>query len=222
MCIRLTKRKCFGRFWLSQRTPTFSEYFGGRFPNRQFSIIVTFSVTYRYVRPGVRTITLRRAFPNGSQSMMVGRFRLLFRFWKILLTSMTRSSGEMTFPICARRGNNFDKGGNFDCRSWPRIRQYFWTIFPQGQRELTNHALSNDETLKILGLSWLPCEDAFGFAMSVPTALTRCSILSFVSKLYDPLGWAAPVIIAAKILLQGLWLLKGDWNVPVPPNKLQL
>jgi len=50
---------------------------------------------------------------------------------------------------------------------------------------------------------------------------TRRSILSFVSKLYDPLGWAAPVIIAAKILLLELWLLKGDWDAPIPLDTLQ-
>jgi len=42
------------------------------------------------------------------------------------------------------------------------------------------------------------------------------SILSFVAKLYDPVRWAAPVVINAKILLQELWLLKDDWDATIP------
>jgi hypothetical protein len=45
--------------------------------------------------------------------------------------------------------------------------------------------------------------------------------LSFVAKLYDPLGWAAPVVITAKILLQELWLLKNDWDAPIPQELVQ-
>jgi len=65
---------------------------------------------------------------------------------------------------------------------------------PHSQHELTNHILSNDETLKILELSWLPCNDAFGFVIAslVPTTPTRRSILLFIANLYNPLGWAAP------------------------------
>jgi hypothetical protein len=53
------------------------------------------------------------------------------------------------------------------------------------------------------------------------TTSTRRSILSFVAKLYDSLGWAAPVVITAKILLQELWLLKNDWNAPIPEELMQ-
>jgi hypothetical protein len=56
---------------------------------------------------------------------------------------------------------------------------------------------------------------------SVKTAPTRRSILSFVAKFYDPLGWAAPVVIIAKILLQELWLLKNDWNAPISQELVQ-
>ncbi|KAH0949507.1 hypothetical protein HN011_006950, partial [Eciton burchellii] len=68
---------------------------------------------------------------------------------------------------------------------------------PASQHELTDHFLAKDETLKILGLSWLPQEDAFSFVIaSTATPFpTRRSILSFVAKLYDLLGWAAPVVM---------------------------
>jgi hypothetical protein len=53
------------------------------------------------------------------------------------------------------------------------------------------------------------------------TTPTRRSILSFVAKLYDPLGWVVPVVITAKILLQEFWLLKNDWDAPIPEELVQ-
>jgi len=104
------------------------------------------------------------------------------------------------------------KGGGFQLRKWAANAPSLLDDIPISQHELADHFLSNDEMLKILGFSWLPREDVFCFviAPSVKTAPTRCSILSFVAKLYDPLGWAAPVVIIGKILLQELWLLKND------------
>ncbi|KAH0945724.1 hypothetical protein HN011_011004 [Eciton burchellii] len=91
------------------------------------------------------------------------------------------------------------------------------------QYELTDHFLAKDKTLKILGLSWLPREDVFCFVIATTATAfpIRRSILSFVAKLYDPLGWAAPVVITVKILLQELWLLKNDWDTPIPPELVQ-
>lgn len=50
------------------------------------------------------------------------------------------------------------------------------------------------------------------------TVTIKRSILSSITKLYDPLEWAAPIAITAKLLLQELWLLKGDWDDSLPPE----
>jgi len=106
----------------------------------------------------------------------------------------------------------------FQLQKWAANEPSLLDDIPTSQHELTDHFLANDETLKILGFSCLSREDVFCFviAPSVKTALTRRSILSFVAKLYDQLGWAAPIIIIAKILLQELWLLKNNWDAPIP------
>jgi hypothetical protein len=50
------------------------------------------------------------------------------------------------------------------------------------------------------------------------STITKRTILSTISKLFDPLGLIGPIITKAKILLQKLWLLKIDWNQSVPEN----
>ena len=42
------------------------------------------------------------------------------------------------------------------------------------------------------------------------------NILSRIAQLFDPLGLLGPVIVQAKILMQGLWKHKLDWDESVP------
>lgn len=37
-------------------------------------------------------------------------------------------------------------------------------------------------------------------------------VLSQTAKLFDPLGWLAPVIVRAKITMQALWLQQLQWD----------
>lgn len=47
---------------------------------------------------------------------------------------------------------------------------------------------------------------------------TKRSLVSETSKLFDPLGWLAPVIIKAKILFQGLWQAGLSWDQKLPED----
>ncbi|XP_070524591.1 uncharacterized protein [Cardiocondyla obscurior] len=69
----------------------------------------------------------------------------------------------------------------------------------------------------ILGLRWLPELDAFFFKIDpIPDSVpTKRKIFSETAQLFDPLGWLAPVIVRAKILLQSLWLKKLEWDQPL-------
>ena len=56
-----------------------------------------------------------------------------------------------------------------------------------------------------LGLRWSPQTDQFHFQVQVRSnngPVTKRAILGEVARLYDPLGWLAPVIVRAKVLLQ--------------------
>lgn len=42
--------------------------------------------------------------------------------------------------------------------------------------------------------------------------LTKRIVLSRVAKIFDPMGWLFPLIVTAKVFMQGLWLLKLGWD----------
>jgi len=84
--------------------------------------------------------------------------------------------------------------------------------------------LREDESLKILGLTWKPDRNIFQFAVTLsgPPSNTKRKVLSDIAKFFDPLGWATPVIIRAKILMQRLWIVKCDWDEVVPPRLFEV
>lgn len=77
----------------------------------------------------------------------------------------------------------------------------------------------DDGITTTLGVSWHPDKDEFMFSFD-PTSkyafVTKRSILSITSSLFDPLGLIAPALIRAKILLQQLWIKGLNWDDPVP------
>ncbi|KAF2901544.1 hypothetical protein ILUMI_04643 [Ignelater luminosus] len=71
-----------------------------------------------------------------------------------------------------------------------------------------------DEHAKTLGLAWSFKEDNFLYSIKPPSnvKITKRSILSETSQIFDPLGFLSPCTIMAKILLQQLWLEKVSWD----------
>lgn len=67
--------------------------------------------------------------------------------------------------------------------------------------------LHNQDTIKILGMFWLPNNDCFKFKLKfdLPKIITKRSVLSTIARLYDPLGYITPVIIVAKGILKDVW-----------------
>ena len=54
------------------------------------------------------------------------------------------------------------------------------------------------------------------FKIETPTLITKRSILSTVSKIWDPIGIFSPVILQLQLLLQSLWQLHVSWDDELP------
>lgn len=46
--------------------------------------------------------------------------------------------------------------------------------------------------------------------------LTKRKVVSETAKLFDPLGWLAPCIVLAKLIIQQLWMEALNWDEKLP------
>lgn len=108
--------------------------------------------------------------------------------------------------------------GGFPLRKWTANASELLSDIPEEHREKADRLITQGDTTKVLGLSWSPTHDAFQFLIAPPSTArpTKRLVLSLISRLYDPLGWASPVVIKAKILMQELWLRRIEWDAPLP------
>jgi len=55
-------------------------------------------------------------------------------------------------------------------------------------------------------------------SLLIPTFYTKRTLLSEIATIFDPIGWLAPLIIVAKILMQRVHQLKTAWDKALPEN----
>ncbi|GFR16265.1 uncharacterized protein TNCT_620631 [Trichonephila clavata] len=95
-------------------------------------------------------------------------------------------------------------------------------LLPDSMCQDNDLSCSSSTETKTLGLLWKPHPYSFAFKISPMTSncdsliVTKKSVISTITRIFDPLGLIGPVITRAKIFLQSLWQLKLDWNDPLP------
>ena len=110
--------------------------------------------------------------------------------------------------------------------------------------EEREQSLKGEKTnISVLGVMWNPTEDTITYEVnlnfskkvrgqrtgpntkareevpsSVPEILTKRMVLQQVMGIYDPMGLISPFTIKAKMYLRETWILKLDWDDPLPQD----
>lgn len=116
--------------------------------------------------------------------------------------------------LCARAGFKLRK---FRTNS-PEVRKFIPEKLQEKEATLDIPA---DPTTngKCLGIPWNTSQDVFYVSTPSITAgqiPTKRLVASAAAKLFDVMGWFAPVVLAIHIYLQYLWSLKLSWDEAVP------
>ena len=100
----------------------------------------------------------------------------------------------------------------------PTAREVLQSIPPDLRANpLQNLDLDHLPLERALGVYWDAKSDTFKFkAVQGGKPSTKRGILSFVSSLFDPLGFLSPFVFSVKILLQELWRDKLPWDQEIP------
>lgn len=109
--------------------------------------------------------------------------------------------------------------GKFTLRKWASNVPALLSEIPVADHGLANNRIfQENETVPILGISWIPNQDALRFQIDLPTSIpnTKRQILSMIAKIFNPLGWITPVTVSAKIFMQQLWRVKLEWDDVIP------
>lgn len=107
--------------------------------------------------------------------------------------------------------------GGFEIRKWSSNHERVTDQLNDDVREICNNSHAS---MKALGIVWCPSKDTLSIKVSLleDAVLSKRSLLSEVSKLFDPLGWIAPALICMKMLLQKLWLAGLNWDEILPAS----
>ncbi|XP_073965607.1 uncharacterized protein [Choristoneura fumiferana] len=112
--------------------------------------------------------------------------------------------------------NGLMKAGGFELQKWnSNSKTFLQTIGLSHENTQQSEQIKLNKSIKVLGVSWSRESDNFEYTLNLPETkepITKRQVLSDVAKLYDPLGWIAPVVVMAKIFIQKLWLSGLEWD----------
>lgn len=81
-----------------------------------------------------------------------------------------------------------------------------------------------NELIKTLGIMWDPKIDKFlflPFKFKSSNSITKRHVVSEVARIYDPLGFLAPMVVKMKVFIQRLWVLQKGWDEKLNENEIE-
>nr|CAI5839781.1 unnamed protein product [Callosobruchus analis] len=87
------------------------------------------------------------------------------------------------------------------------------------KQKMASQCIFDNNSVKTLGMLWDPHSDKLLYSVDInykANKITKRSILSIISQIFDPLGLICPLVTHSKLILQRLWKLKIDWDDYIP------
>lgn len=148
--------------------------------------------------PFILNAVLQMIFEQQTTTEMMEKLKDSF-----FMDDFVSSSPAVQLKELINEATNVLKKNGFDLRGW----RYTGDI--------------ETKEAKVLGIKWNTKDDTL--SVEVPTTketgkMTKRTILSLVSRVYDPIGATSAAMIVPKLLLQEAWRRKLDWDEEVPDD----
>ncbi|XP_049885591.1 uncharacterized protein LOC126380309 isoform X1 [Pectinophora gossypiella] len=116
--------------------------------------------------------------------------------------------------------------GSFDLHKWCSNDINLLSDIPKSKYGFDPRDLNEDHlTVKTLGLSYDAKEDVFkmsGKNVTTSDKPTKRTVLSSISRMFDPLGFTGPIVVCAKLILQQIWRCNLEWDTPLPADQVEV
>ncbi|XP_060810246.1 uncharacterized protein LOC132904333 [Amyelois transitella] len=120
--------------------------------------------------------------------------------------------------------NKLMEAGGFQLQKWSSNNKVLLQFIDQyNQKPAPSIHIKADNMVKVLGICWNRDSDEFQYTVElheVNKSPTKRQVLSDIARIYDPMGWIAPVVLTAKIFIQKLWKSGLSWDDELPENLL--
>lgn len=115
--------------------------------------------------------------------------------------------------------------GSFILHKWSSNCPQLLDDLPKEVKYFEVLDINNSNIIKTLGLKCDILLDQLSFTAPLVEknyVNTKRKVLSFIGKMFDPLGLIGPIIVTAKLFMQKLWSIKIDWDSIMPHEQLCL
>ena len=111
--------------------------------------------------------------------------------------------------------------GDFHLTKWMSNSTTVMKAFQAKPGEDKEVLLTEEDTEKILGVCWKPFTDMLTFKTITISDITytRRGLLKKIATIFDPLGFAAPLTIKAKLRLKLLNIRGLSWDEKIPSSE---
>lgn len=165
--------------------------------------------------PFLAMMTLRKLAADETNNFPTAARIILADFYMDDLVSGAHTIDEGRSSISEL--NSCLSSGGFLLRKWSANEKRLLEELHLSQQNIQapSFIFKTENTAKTLGLRWDPETDEFSFQYTSSaniTKLTKRLLLSEISRLFDPLGWLAPLTTKFKLLFQKVWLDEIQWS----------